>query len=101
MGSFEVVGAIRQSGQITLMSNEDWRSDWVLGPAVRRIMNPEGIETNDERRPLATFQYFRQPCRLEIEPRQQETRISMHPQLSHACRRRSRDAGSSIRLQVA
>ncbi len=79
VGSFEVIGAIRQSGQITLLSNEDWRVDWVLGPAVRRVMNPEGIETNDERRPLATFQYFRQPCRLEIEPRQQETRIGVRP----------------------
>lgn len=79
VGNFEVVGAIRQSGQITLLSNEDWRVDWVLGPAVRRILNPEGIETTDERRPLATFQYFRQPCRLEIEPRQQETRIGVRP----------------------
>jgi hypothetical protein len=79
VGVFEVPGAIRQSGQITLLASEDWRVDWTLGPSVRRIATPDTLETTGDRRPLATFQYFRQPCRLEVEARPQEARTTVRP----------------------
>ncbi len=79
VASFEVIGAIRQSGRVSLLTSEEWLVYWTLGPSVRRVQNLENYETTQERKQLASFQYFRQPCRLDLQIRPQGTRVGVEP----------------------
>ena len=79
VAKFEVIGAIQQRGRVRLLTSEEWLVYWTLGPSVRRVQAIETFETNQERRLLASFQYFRQPCRLDVEIKPQDTRISVQP----------------------
>jgi len=79
VASFEVLGALRQSGRVTLMSSEDWLVYWYLGPSVRRVQATEETTDSQDRKRLATFEYFRQPCQLAIEIKTQSTRVSVEP----------------------
>jgi hypothetical protein len=79
VANFEVLGAIRQSGRVTLLTSEEWLVYWKLGPSVRRVQNLEGYEATQERKQLATFQYFRQPCRLDVQIEPQGSRVGVEP----------------------
>jgi hypothetical protein len=79
VASFEVVGAIRQSGRVSLLTSEEWLVYWTLGPSVRRAQQQESAETAQERRLLASFQYFGQPCRLDVQIQPQGTRVGVEP----------------------
>ncbi len=80
VANFEVEGAIRQSGRVSLLTSEDWLVYWTLGPSVRRVQSVESVETTQERKVLASFQYFRQPCRLDVQIQPQGTRVGVEPQ---------------------
>lgn len=79
VANFEVVGAIRQSGFISLRASDEWLIYWQPGPSVRRIPNRESMETLQERRLLASFRYFRQPSQLAIQVRPQGRRLTVEP----------------------
>ncbi len=79
VANFEVMGALRQSGRVSLNSSEDWLVYWYLGPSVRRVQAAEETDATQERKQLANFEYFRQPCRLDVETKPQSTRINVAP----------------------
>ncbi len=79
VANYEVVGALRQWGQVTLWASEDWLVYWNLGPSVRRVAGSERVEVPEERKRLATFEYFRQPCRLDVQVEPQGTRVEVEP----------------------
>ena len=79
VANFEVIGALRQSGRVSLISSEDWLVYWYLGPSVRRVQASDENSATQERKRLATFEYFRQPCRLDVEIKPQSTRINVEP----------------------
>ena len=79
VANFEVIGALRQSGRVSLISSEDWLVYWYLGPSVRRVQAAEETDDTQERKQLATFEYFRQPCRLDVEIKPQSTRVNVEP----------------------
>jgi hypothetical protein len=79
VANFEVLGAIRQSGRVSLLTSEEWRVYWTLGPSVRRVQNVEAFEATQERKQLASFQYFRQPCRLDVQIEPQGSRVGVEP----------------------
>ncbi len=80
VANYEVIGALRQSGQVSLWASEDWLVDWSLGPSVRRVAGPDRVEGLEERKELATFEYFRQPCDLKVQVAPQGTRKEVEPQ---------------------
>jgi hypothetical protein len=79
VANFEVVGAIRQSGRISLRASEEWLVYWEPGPSVRRVANVDSIDAMQERRLLASFRYFRQPSRLDIQIKPQGRRLTVEP----------------------
>ena len=79
VANIEVIGALRQSGRVSLISSEDWLVYWYLGPSVRRVQVADDSNDTQERKQLATFEYFRQPCRLDVEIKPQSTRVNVEP----------------------
>jgi len=76
IGGFEVLGAVRQFGDIALEVAEDWQARWEIGDYVRQV-DPSDINTSLQHAGLvASFQYDRQPWSLSvgISPR----RIRVH-----------------------
>ncbi|MCA9169897.1 MAG: hypothetical protein KDB23_19615, partial [Planctomycetales bacterium] len=78
VASFEVIGAIRQWGRITLLTSEDYLVYWNPGPSVHRVQNIETIEATPDRKQYS-FEYFRQPCELNLEIVPQATRLRVEP----------------------
>ena len=79
VANFEVHGALRQSGRVSLLTSEEWLVYWNLGPSVRRVPNLESVESSQDRQLLASFQYFRQPCRLDVEVKPQGKYARVQP----------------------
>lgn len=78
VGNFEVVGAIQQSGRVSLLTGEEWLVFWELGPYVTRVQNVDTTEAT-QRRLLASFEYFRQPCQLSVKVQPQGTFVDVQP----------------------
>ncbi len=79
VASFEVLDALRQAGRVSVLASEDWLVYWYLGSSVRRVPGPGDSSVVSERKRLATFEYFRQPCRLDLEIKPQSTRVHVEP----------------------
>jgi hypothetical protein len=77
-GRFEVLGAQRQRGTIDFLVEGDWNLNWTDEGSTRRTELSEA--TFGTSRPVARFEYFKQPLdlRLAITPR--PTRVAVEPQ---------------------
>ena len=79
VGQFEVLGALRQSGRISLSAEGPWSLYWKEGPSV--VRTPELDEVNaDKLSGNATFEYYQQPCALNVTVKKKKSRVHVEPQ---------------------
>lgn len=71
LAGFEVVGAVRQFGDVAVVVADDWQFRWENGPYVRQVERSDLDESLRSIQPAVAFQYDRQPwsLRAEIAPR--------------------------------
>ncbi len=80
VSGFEVLGAVRQYGDIALHVGNDWQARWNIGRDVRQV-DPNEIDASLQRSDLtAAFQYDRQPWSLELRVSPRQSRIHVTPQ---------------------
>ncbi len=66
LAGFEVLGAIRQFGDVALAVADDWQARWEIGSYVRQV-DPSELEPSlQTSKPTAAFQYDRQPWSLNV-----------------------------------
>ena len=73
---FEVLGAVRQFGQIECQVEGEWAVDWQAGRFVLPIELPEA---NRGARGAARFEFYRQPCSLRVRVQPRQTRVVVDP----------------------
>ncbi len=79
LAGFEVVGAVRQFGDVGLRVADDWQSRWEPGRNVRQV-EPEDLTPQLAQQPLtAAFQYDRQPWSLGVRVAARGYRIHVTP----------------------
>ncbi len=79
LAGFEVVGAVRQFGDVGLRVADDWQSRWELGRNVRQV-EPDDLVPQLAQQPLtAAFQYDRQPWSLGVRVAARGYRIHVTP----------------------
>ncbi len=74
---FEVIGAQRQQGNIDFLVEGDWNLSWADENATRRVELTDSIATAG--RPVARFQYFKQPLDLKLSVAPRPTRVAVEP----------------------
>lgn len=85
LAGFEVLGAVRQFGDLALEVASDWQARWQLGPAVRQV-DIGDLDTSLQQPTLAAaFQYDRQPWSLGVRIASRQTRIHVTPQYALQC----------------
>ncbi len=71
---FEVIGAIRQRGMIDFSMDGEWQLDWQEDKTVHRIdLMPDAGRT------VARYEYFQQPCGLDVKVSARPARVSVEP----------------------
>jgi hypothetical protein len=79
LGGFEVLGAVRQFGDIGLNVAADWQARWNIGSNVRQV-DPTEIDRSLQRSDLtAAFQYDRQPWSLGVHVSPRQSRVHVTP----------------------
>jgi hypothetical protein len=79
LGGFEVLGAVRQFGDIAVEVAGDWQTRWEIGNHVRQV-DPNDLGEELQRANLtAAFQYDRQPCSLGVRIVPREFRVHVTP----------------------
>jgi hypothetical protein len=78
VASYEVVGAARQSGQVAIRADSQWRV--LIGPlrGVRQVDEIAKPLRSDDL--VAGFEYFAQPCTLPIRVVRRAPRVSVEPE---------------------
>jgi hypothetical protein len=76
LAGFEVVGAVRQFGDVAVRVADDWQLRWEGGPYVRQVDRADLAAALRDPRPTAAFQYDRQPWSLR-------TRVVARPMVVH------------------
>lgn len=80
LAGFEVIGAVRQYGDIGLNVANDWQARWNIGHDVRQV-DPNEIDSSLQRPDLsAAFQYDHQPWSLSVRVSPRVSRIHVSPQ---------------------
>ncbi len=80
LGGFEVLGAVRQFGDIALNVANDWQARWDIGHDVRQV-DPAELENSLQRSDLsAAFQYDGQPWSLGVRISPRQSRVHVTPQ---------------------
>lgn len=80
LAGFEVVGAVRQFGDIALNVANDWQARWNVGRDVRQV-DPTELDSSLQRSNLtAAFQYDRQPWSLSVRVSPRQSRVHVTPQ---------------------
>src|SRR3954454_14177294 len=80
LSGFEVIGAVRQFGDLALSVAGDWQSRWEIGPGVRQV-DPNEIDPSLQRPDVtAAFQYDRQPWSLNVRISPRQSRVHVTPQ---------------------
>ena len=64
LAGFEVLGAVRQFGDVAIVVAEDWQLRWENGPDVRQVERAELPASLRDLQPAVAFQYDRQPWSL-------------------------------------
>ncbi len=74
---FDVLGAVRQRGVIDFSIEGDWSLEWTEDASTRRVdVAPELPQTT---KTIARFEYFRQPCGLQLKVAARPTRLVIEP----------------------
>jgi hypothetical protein len=76
LAGFEVLGAVRQYGDVAVRVADDWQLRWESGPYVRQVERADLATALLDPRPTAAFQYDRQPWSLR-------TRVISRPMVVH------------------
>jgi hypothetical protein len=80
LAGFEVLGAVRQFGDVALQVADDWQARWQIGQNVRQV-DAEDLEASLQQPNVsAAFQYDRQPWSLGVRVEARATRIHVTPQ---------------------
>ncbi len=74
---FEVLGAVRQRGVIDFAIVGDWSLEWTEDASTRRVDVP--AEAAATTKSVARFEYFRQPCGLQLKVAARPTRLVIEP----------------------
>lgn len=73
---FTVVGAVRQRGTIDFSMDGEWQLDWKEDKSVHRIdLTPDTTAA----RVVARYEYFQQPCGLQLKVSARPSRVSVEP----------------------
>ncbi len=67
LAGFEVLGAVRQFGDVAIVVAEDWQLRWENGPDVRQVERAELPTSLRDLQPVVAFQYDRQPWSLRTQ----------------------------------
>ncbi|HVT28670.1 MAG TPA: hypothetical protein VHE81_11705, partial [Lacipirellulaceae bacterium] len=79
LAGFEVLGAVRQYGDIALNVTNDWQARWDIGPNVRQV-DPTELDSSLQRSDLsAAFQYDGEPWSLGVRVSQRQSRVHVTP----------------------
>jgi hypothetical protein len=96
LGGFEVLGAVRQFGDIALSVANDWQARWNAGRDIRQI-DPTELDSVLQRSELtAAFQYDRQPWSLPVRVSPRNSRVHVTPQ--YELELRPEEARLNVRL---
>jgi hypothetical protein len=80
LAGFEVLGAVRQFGDIALNVANDWQARWNIGHDIRQVDATE-LDNSLQRTDLtAAFQYDRQPWSLAVHVAPRQSRVHVTPQ---------------------
>lgn len=77
-GRFEVIGAQQQRGSIDFLVEGDWNLSWSDESSTRRVDLTEATLTAG--RPVARFDYYKQPLDLKVSVTARPTRVAVEPQ---------------------
>jgi hypothetical protein len=73
---FEVLSAARQRGQIDFTVDGEWQLEWKEDKSANRLdLAPDTAAA----RVVARFEYFQQPCGLELKVKARPSRVSVEP----------------------
>jgi hypothetical protein len=79
LGGFEVLGAVRQFGDVAINVASDWQARWSLGAFVRQV-DPGDLDSSlQTATPTAAFQYDRQPWSLTVRVAPRQLRVHATP----------------------
>jgi hypothetical protein len=85
LAGFEVLGAVRQYGDLALQVAGDWQARWDLGRYVRQV-DPSEIDPQLQQADLtAAFQYDRQPWSLRARIAARQFRVLVTPKYELEC----------------
>lgn len=76
-GRFEVLGAVRQRGVIDFTIDGDWSLEWMEDASTRRVDVP--ADAAAAVKSVARFEYFRQPCGLQLKVATRPSRLVIEP----------------------
>ncbi len=85
VGGFEVLGAVRQFGDVALSVADDWQARWEIGAFVRQVDPNELDATLQSFNPTAAFQYDRQPWSLSLRLARRQLRVHVTPKFEMEC----------------
>ena len=85
LGGFEVLGAVRQFGDVSLTVADDWQARWDIGSYVRQVDPGELDSSLQTSKPTAAFQYDRQPWSLNVRVTPRQLRVHVTPKFELEC----------------
>lgn len=85
LAGFEVLGAVRQFGDVGLNVANDWQARWQIGDHVRQVDTSDLEASLRQDNLTAAFQYDRQPWSLGVRIEARQTRIHVTPQYELQC----------------
>ena len=77
---FEVLGAVRQYGDVAVRVADDWELHWESSPLVRQIERTELPANLQQQQPIVAFQYDRLPWSLPARLERRPLRIHVTPE---------------------
>lgn len=80
LAGFEVLGAVRQFGDVALRVSDNWQARWDAGEHVRQVDTSELDPTLQQPGLAGAFQYDRQPWSLPVGVSAREIRVQATPE---------------------
>ncbi|MCC7476204.1 MAG: hypothetical protein IT425_12475 [Pirellulales bacterium] len=85
IAGFEVLGAVRQYGDIALNVADDWQTQWKASEYMRQVDPSELDKSLQTPRPTAAFQYDRATWSLDVHVARRLLRVHVTPQYEMEC----------------